>query len=257
MTNITRRSLVLNGLLTVIAGSCCSLHARAVPSRRHGCWLTPEEAKPHVSTVKEATIVRSMRARIEPRSGNRELDKALVQSLARLTGMLGILPGFAYFDDASGPNAFATTERILGNTDGSVLFGLKLLEMCLKRPTHGDASIVAICAHEYGHILSYKNGMMDKLSPANSGDEGTFRAEQFADFVAGYYAGTRKRANPSYPAVAFATTQLSFGGGDHGTGEQRGEAVQEGFLAAYDKGLAPEPAFERGLEFSIGRRLFN
>jgi predicted metalloprotease len=178
-----------------------------------------------------------------------------VQSLAKLTSLLGVLPGFAYYNDSDGSNAKATPEKLLDRSDGTVIFGLQLLKECLARPANGDASIVAICAHEYGHIVSYKNGMIGQLDTQGSGDQGVFRAEQFADYIAGYYAGTRRRENRDFPAVAFATTQRSFGGGDHGSGKQRGDAVQAGFLAAYQRNLGRESAFQDALKFCMGRTI--
>lgn len=252
---LSRRRVVLNGLLTVIGGSCCARLAASTQPGHNGCWLAPDQAQPYFATAREVHAYQNGNERIEPRSGNSALDRALVQSLARLTNLLGVLPGFAYFDDSTRSNAKATNAPLLDRTDGTVLFGLRLLQECLARPSNGDASIVAICAHEYGHILSFNNGMISTLDPPGSGDQGVFRAEQFADYIAGYYAGTRKRQNSDYPAVAFAITQRSFGGGDHGTGEQRGEAVEAGFLAAYQHRLEPTQAFQDGLQFSMQRAL--
>lgn len=149
-----------------------------------------------------------------------------------------MLPGFCYYDDSDGMNAKATSDVLLERTDGTVMMGLQMLEALLSRPERPDASILAVCAHEYGHILSYKTGLIDQLR----GGGGVFRSEQFADYIAGYYAGTRKLVHPNYPAVVFATTQQSFGGGEHGSGAQRGEAVQAGFLAGYQRRLSIDQA---------------
>ena len=174
---------------------------------------------------------------IEPRSGNSNLDRALAQSLGMLSRTFDVLPGFAYYHDDDSPNARAMTDALLNRTDGTVIFGLNMLRLLLQRPQNPDACVVAVCAHEYGHIISYKNGMINQLDPTRSQP---FRAEQFADYIAGFFAGTRKRQRPSFPAVAFATTQRSFGGmtrGSHGTGAERGEAVQRGFLDAFQRRL--------------------
>lgn len=254
MSIYSRRTVVLNGLLTVIIGNCCNA-ASAQAQSQGGCWVPTSRVQAYFASSNEAYAYQNGNEHIEPRSGNSSLDHALVQSLARLSNLLEVLPGFAYYDDSSAPNAKATSAQLLDRTDGTVLFGLSLLQECLARPSNGDASIVAICAHEYGHILSYKNDMIGTLSPSGSGDQGVFRSEQFADYIAGYYAGVRKRENPAYPAVAFATTQRSFGGGDHGSGRQRGEAVEAGFLAAYQRNLAPQVAFQNGLQFCMQREI--
>ena len=173
----------------------------------------------------------------------------MAQALGKLSRLFGVLPGFCYYDDGTQGNALATGEQLLDRSDGTVMFGLSFLRELLSRPQHGDASIVAVCAHEYGHIVSYKYGQYEQLRTG-----GTFRVEQFADYFAGYYAGNRKLERPDFPAVVFATTQRSFGGGgDHGTGEQRGEAVQAGFLAAYQQRLTPAQARDAGLAFCMGR----
>lgn len=189
---------------------------------------------------------------MEPRSGNAALDRALARSLANISRTFDVLPGFSYYDDSGNANALATSEVLLGNTDGTVLFGLAMLRDMLARPRHGDASIVAICAHEFGHILSYKNGMIHELNPPGNGP---FRGEQFADYMAGYFAGTRKLVSPSYPAVAFAVTQRDFGGGDHGTGDQRGNAVQRGFVDAFQRKLTIDQAAQEAFAYSMSQNL--
>jgi len=167
--------------------------------------------------------------------------------------MFDVLPGFAYYNDAGQPNARATSQPLLDRTDGTVLFGLSLLSSLLARPQHGDASVVAVCAHEFGHIVSYKNGLISRLAP---NPMQPFRAEQYADYIAGFFAGKRKRERPSFPAVAFATTQRSFGGpvrGSHGTGVERGQAVEQGFLDAYTKNLTPAEGMRAGFDFAMSR----
>lgn len=243
----SRREIVLGGLLTVVFGSCCS-RALAQP-RTSGCWIPPSETPAYFRRATRPMTLQNGNERMEPRSGNRQLDRALAQSLARISRLFDVLPGFSYYDDAGAPNAKATSQQLLDRTDGTVIFGLRMLQNLLagSRP---DASIVAVCAHEYGHILSYKNGMIHQLDP--TGTE-AFRAEQFADYMAGYYAGSRKRESSSFPAVVFATTQQSFGGGDHGSGQQRGEAVQQGFLAAYQQRLDSRQAADAALAFCLGR----
>lgn len=251
---IYRRQLVLGGLLTVLHGACCSMHAQAQPlnTGSGGCWLVGEDAN---AALRKATQVNSFESgteQMEPRSGNSALDKALARSLANISRTFNVLPGFTYYDDSGSPNAQATSRVLLGNTDGTVLFGLAMLREVLRRPSNPDASIVAICAHEFGHILSYKNGMIQQLNPPG---DGPFRGEQFADYMAGYFAGSRKLVSPSYPAVAFAVTQRDFGGGDHGSGLQRGQAVERGFIDAFQRRLTIGQAEQEALTFAMSQQL--
>ncbi|RXT57166.1 hypothetical protein B6S44_01615 [Bosea sp. Tri-44] len=190
---------------------------------------------------------------IEARSGNPELDRALAQTLGRLSQLFDVLPAFAYYQDGSQPNALATPEPRLQRADGTVLFGLNMLQQLLTRPEHPDASVVAVCAHEFGHIVSYKTGLIDRLMQDNN----PFRAEQFADYMAGYYAGFKKLERNDFPAVAFATTQRSFGGvtrGTHGTSEERGSAVIEGFKSIYERKLSAPDAIDAAFQFSMSRQ---
>jgi len=161
-----------------------------------------------------------------------------------------VLPGFAYYRDTDGMNARATPAVMLDRTDGTVMFGLGLLEHLLARPSHGDAAVVAVCAHEFGHIIAYKLGLQQRLISNGS----PFRGEQFADFIAGYFAGLRKLERPDFPAVAFATTQRSFGGsvrGTHGTGVERAAAVEAGFAAAYRDRMDSSSGINVGYQYAM------
>ncbi len=99
------------------------------------------------------------------------------------------LPGFAYFDDSAGMNAHATTRQLLSRSDGTVLFGRRLLDTLLARREHPDVAVSAVCAHEFGHIAQYKIGIHKQL---REGEETVKRLELHADFLAGYFAGCRK-----------------------------------------------------------------
>lgn len=245
--HIERRT-VLGGLLTVIGGTCCASHAAATG---RGCWVPQGQAQPYFAAVQGRTTAFETGAeKLEPRSGNKDLDYALAQALGKLSKLFGVLPGFCYYDDGDSANALATADRLLDRSDGTVMMGLSFLRQLLAAPQHPDAAVVAVCAHEFGHIVSYKYGQIDQLHAA-----GTFQVEQFADYFAGYYAGNRKLEHSNFPAVVFATTQRSFGGGDHGSGTQRGEAVQAGFLAAYQQRLSPPQARDAALQFCLARSL--
>jgi hypothetical protein len=248
-----RRDVLFGGLLMVLwkedhATACCSEKAAGT-----GCRLLSGEESDFFARTRIVEAFETGDERIEERSGNPQLDRALAQSLAMIARMFSVLPGFGYYDDSDGPNARATPAARLGRTDGTVMFGLKLLKQLLAGPERPDASIVAVCAHEFGHIVSYnRSGMIDKLSPD---PRQPFRAEQYADYIAGFFAGKRKLEEPNFPAVVFATTQRRFGGGDHGTGQQRGEAVQQGFLAAFDRKLTPEEGVQAAFNFAMAQHL--
>ena len=95
---------------------------------------------------------------------------------------------------------------------------------------------MAVCAHEFGHILQFKHGLIRKV---NEGQPTVKRSELQADYFAGYFAGLRKRERPEYPAAVVAVTQFSVGDhgvtnkNHHGTPKERGAAVVRGFEAAF------------------------
>jgi hypothetical protein len=167
-----------------------------------------------------------------PRSGDKDFDYALAQTLAKISTAFDVLPGFAYYDDYDGKNAYATPTARLSRADGTVLFGQGMLTELRASPDHPEIAVTAVCAHEFGHILQYKNNLMDQL---RNGQPTVKRVELQADFFAGYFAGIRKKERASFAAAVVAATQARFGDtafndqGHHGTNEERGAAVVEGF----------------------------
>ena len=142
---IYRREVVFGGLLSIFHGACCSQSARAQQlGGGGGCWLVGSRATAALQKATQVNRFASGSERMEPRSGNSALDRALARSLANISRTFNVLPGFSFYDDSGSPNAQATSEVLLGNTDGTVLFGLSLLQEVLARPTKPDASIVAI-----------------------------------------------------------------------------------------------------------------
>src|SRR5690606_11402907 len=131
--------------------------------------------------------------------------------------------------------------------DGTVLFGLRFLEMLLNRAEHREAGVVAFAAHEFGHIVSFKNGAIGPLTKSR----GVFGGEQYADYMSGYFAGQRKLQNPNYPAVAFAVTIGDYAGGPHGDRRQRGSAIQQGFVDAYERRLPFGDAAQAAYSYAI------
>jgi hypothetical protein len=247
-----RRRVVLGGLLTLIESSVrVPVCAAADRYGERGCWIPSAEVPGYFARAGRAEMFESGDEPIEQHSGVAGLDQALAQSLAMLATLFNVLPAFAYYrDGVNRENAKATPKQLLQRADGTVLFGLEMLRKCLAMPQDGDAAVVAVCAHEFGHIVSFKNGDCDRLVTDSSQP---FRSEQYADFLAGYFAGRRKLERPSFPAVAFATTQRSFAGGDHGTADQRGEAVMQGFMAAYQQRMNIKEGTKAALTFSMAR----
>jgi hypothetical protein len=171
-----------------------------------------------------------------PRSGNKDFDFALAHTLAKISTTLQVLPGFAYYDDYDGMNAYATSKVRLQKADGTVLFGQRMLKRLMTSPESPEVSVAAVCAHEFGHILQYKRGLHHEVGAAQKTVK---RIELQADFFAGYFAGVRKLEKPNFPAAVFAMTQYNLGDnminepGHHGTSEERAGAITKGFEVAF------------------------
>jgi hypothetical protein len=254
MITITRRQTVLGGCLCVGLLSQHSITCRADDqSEPVGCCLTDLQASRLFTRTTGSVYLAKGDQNIVLHSGRPELDYALAQGLGKIAETFDVLPGFAFYNDEDSHNAFATESVLLKRSDGTVLFGLHLLDELLGLQESRDAAIMSVCAHEFGHIVAYKTEIYDTLCPDRNHP---FRSEQFADFMAGYFAGLRKTKNPQYQAVVFATTLYSYGGqlrGSHGTEDERGQAVAEGFKASFEQKLSLSAAIAAGLKFAMSR----
>ena len=136
-----RRDVLFGGLLTFTfgIGASCACHAQALgqgPSRSKrtphtfGCVLAESDvdrvqplsdAATQGSTNSAAGGSRTGQATLITSSKDREFDRALANTLARISDLLQVLPGFAYFDDHDGMNAYATNRVRMQRPDGTVL----------------------------------------------------------------------------------------------------------------------------------------
>lgn len=247
----TRRKVICGGLLTIAFGS---EGARGDGFYR-GCTLTDTEIGSRVGASPRHLSFDIDRDHYENGSGDKVFDRALAHTLTKASDLLNVLPGFAFFDDNTSRNAFASSSTRLGHSDGSVVFGKILFQEIMQRPDHPELGIAAVCAHEFGHISQYKRGIDRRLVVGRDGP--VKRLELHADFLAGYFAGRRKLENPDYPAAVFAATQFDFGDnnfGDpnhHGTSKERGDAVVEGFYVAFRDKLDFDVAVEKGVQYVL------
>jgi hypothetical protein len=150
-----------------------------------------------------------------------------------------VSPRMFYLVDPS-PNAFATSEiaNALG-PDGTILLGQNLLAQQLTQDSSG-ATVVAVMAHEFGHLVQFRNGLRE---PGK-------RSELHADFMAGWYLNLRGR----YAWVnLMPALRIFYQLGDfqfnsplhHGTPGERLAAAQAGFDS---RALNVSQAFSTGLQ---------
>jgi hypothetical protein len=253
---MNRRAAIRIGLGTA-AALAIDRHAPVfaqTPRRRlaHGCMLSRLEAPSYLKIAGETRLYETGREPMISSSGDKDFDMALAQTLSKISDAFAVLPGFAYYDDHDDENAYATEAVRLTNADGTVLFGQRLLKRLLALRENPDIAVAAVCAHEFGHILQYKQKLVDRVS---KGQTSVKRTELQADFFAGYFAGLRKRERPEFPAAVFALTQYNSGDDmlndpdHHGTPDERGAAISRGYEAAYRERLSLGDAIEASVAY--------
>lgn len=169
-----------------------------------------------------------------PSCGDRSLDRAIGTTVSRVSGAFDVYPGFGFM--ANQVNAFAYPDTLVPGTRGTVYFGLPLLERQLRAAPSGVA-IMGVIAHEFGHIVQFESGMHSRLSRGQA----TVRlVELHADYLAGFYAGTRARTNTRLRTDDLGDAFLSIGDNQfnnrqhHGTPAERVNALTQGFRFGKD-----------------------
>jgi hypothetical protein len=252
---LNRRELVVGGGLTlvldIVTEPCCAETPR-IPNYR-GCVVAHQDlpTNPYREAARKQDII--------PKSGDPDFDYALAQTLSMLYHAFGVLPGFAYYDDQDerNANALAVPVNWLNRDDGTVLLGVNLLKKLRRNGESPEVAVATVCSHEFGHVLQFKN---DLISQVDAGHKTVKRSELQADYFAGYFAGLRKRARPSYPAAVAALTQYNFGDtafnqpDHHGTFEERGKAVVLGFEASYHDSKSLTEAIQESTTYVKGLR---
>ena len=173
----------------------------------------------------------STRDKVETSSQIFGLDDALGVILVHMSQFFGVRPEFGFIVEDESPNAFASPGNPNGYQDGTVAFGRKLLEEQLNKP-HGDFSVLAICAHEFGHIRQYHDNIIDRIEATMP----RYCVELHADFAAGAFVAYWKNKMHPEHLLEIGSTWSSLGSSDfnrpgsHGTTVQRVSAVESGFF---------------------------
>jgi len=249
----SRRETVAGGLLTLLFGSCACAQSSRTPNT-FGCCLASQDVDAVYPAGTDTRMFFTGNEPMIPRSGDRDFDYALAQTLGKLSDAFGVLPGFAYYDDFDSHNAYATERTRLNRADGTVLMGIHLMQQLRAGHDHPDVAVAAVCSHEFGHILQYRHRLVERV---NAGEPTVKRSELQADYFAGYYAGLRKKERPTYPAAVVAVTQGDFGDTNykshthHGTEEERANAVVRGFNAAFHENKNLDVAIEESTRYVL------
>lgn len=251
----TRRAFITSVLGSILAtGFRCSFAKEAAAGG--GCVLSEAEFESSITLADEALLrsIKNFNVASTPifnRSGNSEFDQAFGRQLRQMANTFGFRPGFGYYQDGSSPNAVATPFRRFPNTDGTVAFGLQLLDMCLKT-RGGEVTALTIAAHEWGHIMQFNQGYRQRITqrfPA-------YCMELHADYLAGFYLSEYRSKNPRANLQLVGSTWSQMGSGrfndpgSHGTNQQRVDAIEGGFrYRKRNPSASPRDAAEVGLSF--------
>jgi hypothetical protein len=212
---MNRREFLMN-VWGVCACSVVPLATRRKQSVSTGCAWTHGAMGPLPQTT--------------ARSGNDQLDRALIAEVKRVDRVFQINPGYRFLQDMGGPNAYATTDTQVKGTSGTVLFGLTLLGQELQT-SYGGAAVAGIAAHEGAHIFQFNNNLPARLTGPTAK-----RMELHADFLAGYYFARTGRSERSL--IVFAESLFNKGDykfndrNHHGTPQQRVTAMRAGYAAS-------------------------
>jgi Putative neutral zinc metallopeptidase len=251
---ITRRDSVLGGLLTMVwtAGPCLCRAQEPQAMHNAGCTLDDDEAERLFTVSTEPQLFFTGNEEPIAKSGDPQFDYALAQTLSRLADTFKVLPGFCYYHDEDAPNAYATPRVRMKRADGTVFLGFSYLKKLLGFAESPDAAVAAACAHEFGHILQYKHGL---LKAVLAGQATAKRSELQADYFAGYFAGVRKLQKRDYPAAIFAVQAHAAGDFNvdrrrhHGSPDERAAAVVRGFEVGYRERRRLAEAIQIGMNY--------
>jgi hypothetical protein len=136
-------------------------------------------------------------------TGAPSLDADLDRALALVADLFNVNPAFGFYDptplqnpvgaERDGMNAFASPEHTdIAGTRGTVGFGLALFSQEFHQHDNSGLTLMTIIAHEFGHILQHERGYLGAVSVGNP-----LKSEINADFLSGYFLGTRKQQIPS------------------------------------------------------------
>src|SRR5438105_3044829 len=119
-SDFTRRRILAGGAGLVL-GSASKRAVAAVPESA-GCCLRAGDLGAFTSNGN------ALQDGMIGTSGDGDFDRALGRMLVRLATEYRVSPGFGFYDDSAGLNAYATRESRFPGRNGSVLFGVKLLQ---------------------------------------------------------------------------------------------------------------------------------
>lgn len=234
-----------------LKNSCCALTSAMLVSLSSGQYVWADARDlPEYCSLQGGLFANGIE--MLSTSGDRDLDRSLNFELIHLSESLNVLPGFGFYDDSDGPNAFALNENVIPNTQGTVVFGIQLLSEELNRHSWGGLAVAGIMAHEFAHIYQYQSGIYRLLTCSQP----THRLlELHADYLAGYYLGLKRLRSGEIDIKAFLNTLYLKGDtdftspGHHGTPLERKSVMLEGYKTGLTNNTDVHQVAEMGMEF--------
>jgi hypothetical protein len=260
MTNngMNRRRFILRAGCLCLCSGVGTIHAKQLQENVSGCLPTGSQSD---AILQKNVSIGALGKKTSPSSitqddisrttGDRDRDLVFDAALQNLAKAFNIYPGFGFYDDSDGENAYAMPRVIIAGTEGTVIFGKRLFRTMLRMdPTGG--SVMWTAAHEFAHVWAYKNGTINRLK---ANQPTVKRAELHADYMAGVYLGMQKTKNSS--VRLWRSGEDIWNSGDtaynsrnhHGTPAERLAAAEAGFKRSYFDGRTPRDAFEDGLDY--------
>ena len=261
----TRRDVLRTGCGCAAMMAKALTAAAAAPRLFDGCLITSEGYQQYrtqgeaVYPLTEGLIARN---RYWHTSGDPAVDRDLDRALGVVADLFVVNPAFGFYDpskldnpagfEREGMNAFASGENTdITGTRGTVAFGWDLFRQEFYQHDSTGLTVMAIAAHEFGHILQMNRGHLPAIRIGYP-----LKSEINADFLSGYFLGVRKRRIPSLRFYNAGDMFVRFGRGNdgnptrtHGTAQERLDAAEAGFRVAYVENKSLDDAVRAGLEY--------
>lgn len=261
MRYITRRGVLLGSGCFI----CGAPTVAAKPRARifTGCLISPAGYRQYRSRAEglyssdSGILARNRHFRT---TGDSSIDRDLDRALGVIADLFNVNPAFGFYDpdqfrgsegfESNVMNAFATQENTdIPGTQGTVAFGWDLFRREFYEFDNTGMTIMAIAAHEFGHILQGKMGYLERIRHGYP-----LKSEINADFLAGYFLGTRKLQNASIRFQSAGDLFMRMGVAGplrtHGTSQERLDAAEAGFKTAYVDRKSLDNAIRAGLEYA-------
>jgi hypothetical protein len=165
---------------------------------------------------------------------DKDVATSVLGEFANICNIFKIRSKLLFFGGDKSRNAFAKTAGTEPGLHGTVYLGKDLVREEVEAYSWFNVDLWGIMAHECGHVVQFSGGQSFSIK----GGE-LLRRELEADFLAGYYLGTKWRETP-FDARAFRDSISQkgdvTGGTDqtHGTREQRVRAVEGGIRFGFN-----------------------